>query len=185
MLQFLSIDNTKYTLSKSFYTKFLLKKLKDVFIAAWKNELFSDSRKKDHGNKLCTYRMFKSKFITEAYLIKCHNVIHRKTLARFRLSAHNLNIEKLRYIHPRIPPEDRICNHCTHNECEDEFHFIINCDKYIIIRDKLFKDILLLYPSFNDMDDRTKFKWLCSSIDENIIKLLGSFISTCFSTRNA
>ena len=159
--------------------------MKDTFIIAWKNDLFSDFRKKNHGNKLRTYRTFKSKFGTEAYLIKCNNVFHRKYLARFRLSAHNLNIERLRYISPRVPPEDRICNQCNRNECEDEFHFLIKCDKYNILRQDLFESTALLYHTFCDMDDYKKFTWLCSSSDEYIIKLLGNFISTCFSTRNA
>ena len=184
MLEFLSLNNSKYTQSKAFYTNILHTKLKEIFTAGWKKELFSDTRKKNHGNKLRTYRTFKSNFGTEAYLFNCNNSSYRKCLARFRLSAHNLNIERLRYVYPRVPPEDRICNQCSKNECEDEFHFVMKCDKYNVLRKDFFDNLVVLCKNFHDMDDHKKFMWICSSKDGNIIKLLGNFISTCFNNRN-
>jgi hypothetical protein len=66
----------------------------------------------------------------EAKLIYFHQIImrsfytkqQRKLLTKFRISAHNLNIEKGRYIGTKV--EDRICNLCKNN-IEDEVHFLI------------------------------------------------------------
>ena len=183
MLRFLSLHDHQQ--SRSFYTNKLTKELKNTFKNEWKKELFSDVRKKDHGNKLRTYRTFKTEFFTEQYLLKCSNELHRRQLARFRLSAHNLNIERLRYVHPRIPPEKRICNQCTRNECENEFHFILKCDKYSMLRNTMFENISRTHHDFDKLDEQRKFTWLCSNTNEQIIGLLGNFISTSFKMRNA
>jgi len=45
---------------------------------------------------------------------------------KIRVSNCNLNIEKGRYL--KWPIEQRICQLC-HADVEDEFHFLMNCDK--------------------------------------------------------
>ena len=42
-------------------------------------------------------------------------------------------IENGRYVIPRLPPENRICQICNLNAV-DEFHFIMKCSAYSDIR---------------------------------------------------
>ena len=74
-------------------------------------------------NKLRAYRKFKSIFKLEPYLL-FGTKQQRKLLTKFRISAHNLNIERERYIGTKV--EDRICNLCKNN-IEDEVHFLMTC----------------------------------------------------------
>ena len=50
----------------------------------------------------------------------------RSPFCKLCFSAHQLMIEKGRYVNPKIPPEDRICKICDLNVVEDEFHFIMH-----------------------------------------------------------
>jgi hypothetical protein len=75
----------------------------------------------------------------------------RKTLCRFRISAHDLRIE-IRYEHVKningknIPLErnKRICEFCNLNCFEDESHFITECPFYSIERGVFFKEVCKL-----------------------------------------
>ena len=49
-------------------------------------------------------------------------------LAKMRLSAHNLEIERGRYLN--IERERRLCQVCNANVIENENHFLWDCMKY-------------------------------------------------------
>jgi hypothetical protein len=85
-----------------------------------KSCIFNDRPGKQYGNKLRTYRLFKNNFAFESYLDLDH--FNRNILIRFRISAHNLEIEKGR--HQNIPLNERICKLCK-LEIEDEIHFLL------------------------------------------------------------
>ena len=76
--------------------------LNKFFINEWNRnkEKFSDG-------KLGTYITVKNNFGFEKYLDKIKNFEQRRTLTRFRISAHKLAIEIGRY--KGIPRHDRIC----------------------------------------------------------------------------
>ena len=74
----------------------VIKLLQEKYILKWQEELFRDNSNNDHGNKLRTYRLFKSNFCFEKYL-EWGDYRKRKIITRFRLSAHDLEIEKGRY----------------------------------------------------------------------------------------
>ena len=65
----------------------------------------------NNGIKLRTYKMFKSKFAMEDYLINLHDFESRKIIAKFRCSDHTLMIETGR--HKKIDPEERMCKMCS------------------------------------------------------------------------
>ena len=155
------------------------------FISSWQNELFNDNRK-NFGNKLRTYRTFKKNFGTEAYLLKNKNVIDRTNISRLRLSCHKLQIEIGRYNKGknRTPPEERLCTVCTNRKCEDEYHFIMECDLYKNKRGELFNTIHKLYPNFNEIDNYNKFRFIMGCDNEEIIHKLGKFISANFKIRS-
>ena len=82
--------------------------------------------------------------------------------AKIRISNSNLNIERGRYI--KLPVVKRICPLCN-IEPEDEIHFILECPKLDECRKELFSNISSVVPSFNDMDEFQKFKFILSSND--------------------
>ena len=124
------------------------------------------------GNKLRIYRKIKTDFKREQYL---YADVDKKSLSHFikiRVSNCNLNIEKGRYL--KFPVEQRICQLC-HMDVEDEFHFLMNCDKLIHERVTLFRNISDIVPSFTTMSDVEKFMFLLTShdLDKSKVVILG------------
>ena len=89
------------------------------------------------------------------------------SFVKIRISNSNLNIEKGRYLN--TPAEDRICKLCN-SGVEDEFHFTIICSK-LQSCEEFFKDICDVVPSFINMSDFDKFKFIFSSNDLDICKM--------------
>ena len=86
-----------------------------------------------------------------------HSDVDKFALSKFvkiRISNSkcNLNIER------------GICPLCN-IEPEDEIHFILKCPKLDECRKELFSNISSVVPSFNDMDEFQKFKFILSSND--------------------
>lgn len=87
---------------------------------------------------LRTYVLFKSDFNFENYL-QINSMHIRTIIAQFRLSSHQLQIEKGRHHKPKpIPAENRFCLKCKNNDVEDEFHFLLQCPAYSDLRRELF-----------------------------------------------
>ena len=59
------------------------------------------------------------------YLLSLNNRKHRNSLAKLRLSSHQLFIETGR--HTDIDRRNRKCFLCTKDDIEDEFHFVLVC----------------------------------------------------------
>ena len=101
------------------YTKSALKE-KDS--TDWTNELFDD-RNTINGNKLRTYRKYKTQlFDILSYWKVVVNRSHRRILANFRSDALPLAIETSRYARPQISLEERKCNFCSRNCIENEIN---------------------------------------------------------------
>ncbi|MES9883146.1 MAG: reverse transcriptase family protein [Sedimenticola sp.] len=79
------------------------------------------------------------------YLCKPIPELRRKTLSRFRLSAHSLAIETGRY--NRTDRRDRVCAMCELNVIEDEYHLILICPKYSELRARLIRPYFYRRPS--------------------------------------
>ena len=72
-----------------------MNKLKDSYIHFWKSKIYDDSKNQPNGNKLRTYRTFKTCYEKETYLFV--NELSRNeisTFAKLRISSHDLHIEK-------------------------------------------------------------------------------------------
>ena len=54
-------------------------------------------------------------------------------LYMYRISAHNLTVEKGRYT--GIPRHDRICKVCNTGSIENEQHFLLECPAYKLLRE--------------------------------------------------
>ena len=114
-------------------------KLQEQFIEKWETEI-------SNLPKLRTYCLFKSSFETERYL-HIFNKNHRQALSRFRMSAHNLEIEKGRWRRKLvngkwhscvIPIEERLCLFCQNEDVETELHVLMSCSMYLDLRLDLF-----------------------------------------------
>ncbi len=86
------------------------------------------------GFKSATYRHY---FCTDTieqgsgFVDHLHTPAQVKALSSFRLSSHDLNIERLR--HRRVPRHQRLCTCCTLNVVEDELH-VLECPAYAGLR---------------------------------------------------
>ena len=77
----------------------------------------------------------------ETYLETIHVNEFRVSLCKFRLSSHDLPIEKGR--HNNINRDNRLCTYCNMNVIENKFHFLLVYPKYRHLRIKYFKPIFV------------------------------------------
>ena len=96
-------------------------------------------------SKLKTYSAIKSSVGREDYLSIIQNTKERIAFTKFRLSNHELMIEKGR--HMKIEKRYRLCPFCP-TEVEDEQHFLLKCPIYNHLREELFINILHILPDF-------------------------------------
>ncbi len=143
----------------------------------WKEQLNFEQTINGQGNKLRTYKLFKTNLCFEKYLLSKNSKINE--LTRFRISAHNLEIEKGR--HNNIPAGQRYCKLCNNNSVENEIHFLLQCPK--LDRLPFIASISEQYPNFINLDDKNKFIWLMSNEDQTIIKTLTNISNHCKSTQ--
>lgn len=131
------------------------------------------------GNKLRTYRLFKNNIGLEKYLL-LNNCKTLNELTKFRISAHELEIEKGR--HKGIPPDKRFCKLCNNDIVEDEIHFLLQCPSLKTERSSFISDLSSKFTNFKTLNDQSKFVWLMSNEDpfvNNImIKLIDSLIKS-------
>ena len=104
----------------------------------------------------------------------------RKIITRFRLSAHDLEIEKGRYT--GVKAHQIFCKLCS-SEVEDEINFLLKCSALDTIRSRssFIENIKSYDNNFESLSDKDKLIWLLSSevteyntILDNLCKLLNS-----------
>ena len=76
----------------------------------------------------------------EAYLIHVRIKKHRNSLAKLRLSDHQLHIQTGRQTRPKTPQNLRTCKNCP-EYVEDEAHFLLQCREESDIKNDLVKRI--------------------------------------------
>ena len=97
--------------------------LKDHFIQEWHRSL-------DTSSKASNYRLYKTEFRFEDYLVKLPNV-HRIVLCRFRLGCSKLPVERGRY--HNVPRERRYCSLCHDGKVGDQFHLLLECTNLDVV----------------------------------------------------
>ena len=108
-------------------------------------------------------------------------------MSRFRLSNHQLMIEKGRYARPKIEREQRFCYNCL-DKIEDETHFVINCPVYNTEREKLFEICRnkskgkILFDSIPT--EKQKLIFVMTSDDVDIINGFANYLKHCFRKRD-
>ena len=146
--------------SKAACMKISKEKLIRIDTQHWENEIACNGRDENNGNKLRTYRTYKSTLSTEYYVKLNMRRDHRRILARFRSCNLPLEIEKGRYTKPKTPLNQRLCKFCNASTIEDETHFLISCNFYTDIRYDLFKNAVEMKPNFSAMADSEKLIFL-------------------------
>ena len=106
----------------------MLSNVNRAFIDKNKNDWFNivnleHSRSSKGGNKLRTYKLFKSVFETEEYCTMILPRNHRSALSRFRCGVAPIRLETGRY--ERLPVCERVCPFCN-DTVENEIHVILS-----------------------------------------------------------
>ncbi len=96
-----------------------------------------------NSNRCILYNSLNRDHSMAEYLLNVHIAGNRKALAKLRLSAHKLYVERGRWL--SIPREDRICSLCC--ILEDEYHVIVVCPRYKVIRQLYIKPYYSRRPS--------------------------------------
>ena len=122
----------------------------------------------NNSNRLETYARFKHIFCYEKYLDIVTENKYRKALTQFRLSLHDLAIERGRC--QNIDRQERICNFCTGKRVESEYHFLLVCPLYRELRHKYMKSYYCRWPTLN------KFDSFMSSDNKRTILSLAKYI---------
>jgi hypothetical protein len=128
---------------------------------SWYQKLWNDINK-PNGNKLRTYRTYKSELVVEPYLLLNHSVYQRRSPSRLRIGVLPLEIETGRHCRPSIPVNERYCTLCNHHVCETELHFLMSCPLYDDQRQFMLEYVLNTEPNFNALSTEEKFVYLMS-----------------------
>ena len=110
--------------------------LKTISDIAWKEKLNATSAIRGNAqdwNKLKTYSQFKQENETEQYVTTITRKCYRSAHAKFRCGVAPIKIKTCRYGLSRVPVEQRLCDECN-LIIVDEFHVIMVCTRYIVIR---------------------------------------------------
>ena len=103
-------------------TKLKMNLIKEVIFekdcSDWYLKLHND-RNLLNGNKLRTFREYKSFLSVSPYVNTVKTRTYRKVYSNFRSGSLPLAIETGRYAKPIIPLEQRLCNFCNENTEED------------------------------------------------------------------
>ena len=91
--------------------------------------------------KLKFYSIFKNDCHKSDCLNIITNINHKKTLNKFRLGNHRLQIETGKLTVPKTPENLLICPICHLNEVEQELHFLFNCNLYDSLRSNFYRNI--------------------------------------------
>ena len=73
-------------------------------------------------------------------------VKHRIAQTKLRTSSHNPEIERGRYVTPRVSPEQRLCGTC--HVIDYEIHFVTKCRINVCERKSFFSEYAICRPQF-------------------------------------
>ena len=134
-----------------------------IFTQRWRQDIESSS-------KLRTYSLAKKSLCVEPYILNIKGNHLITVMTRYRMSSHDLKIERGRYNNPITPINQRICTRCESNEIDD-------CNAMNNERDILLNSvagIINMQPT-NDM-----FLQIMPSRDITVVKSLAKIIYGCF-----
>ena len=102
----------------------------------------------ENSNKALLYRDIKVYFRPSLYLTVISNIQHRLAFTQLRIRKHKLHVEIGSWCKPRPTPfDERLCLICVRDELEDEYHFVLCCPAYTVLRLKYIKKYYYQYLS--------------------------------------
>lgn len=168
-LGFSHVWDNQSTFNSSSLLLSIRNKLKERYISFWKKRMNSNVGM----DKLRTYKLFKEAFRLENYL-EVLDRKHRRCLTAFRISAHNLQIERGRYLGKKV--EERLCTIC--NVVEDEVHFFFECSKFQMQRNIMYHELTNQGIVLGN-DSKENFSYIMSKTDCAIIKSVSRYLYDC------
>ena len=142
------------------FKELIKRRLEDQFIQKWSEELFN-------SGKCTNYRIFKTNFILEKYLLLTAPNI-RKSITRFRCRNSKLPIVLGSFC--GISRDRRTCTLCHNRFIGDEYHYLFECGHFE--RDS--KKLLSCY--FYDRPSTFKMHALISSENRELLYHLAQLI---------
>ena len=130
------------------------------------------------------YLALNRQYIIADYLSMVTDQQLKQTLTKYRLSEHSLAIEKGRHRKTWLPPEQRLCCHCTLNEPETELHFLTKCEKYKQIRQTQFTKLEAIRKGFVNLLDMEKLPILLGE-DRKCSTLAAAYVYACHKHRDS
>lgn len=175
--QNLNITNSNFNdnSSKGLYIRKVSQNLRLYF-----HDKFFSFMQSEENKKLSTYKHIKPNYEIEPYIFAIEDPWIRKEVTCFRISAHNLLIERGRY--KNIDRNERFCTLCNDGSIETEFHFMMECALYRELRNKYLYSLLLL--SNSNLNDWQIFVELLTSNNRNVIDNVACFINEALLLRN-
>lgn len=150
--------------------------LNSNYVKYWKDKIKGEQ-------KMRTFSLFKHEFMYESYL-NMGDERKRKALTRFRISAHQLAIERGRYTTPPTPSDKRLCKYCQSQTVEDEYHFLMNCSYYNLLRNSLKSNIGQKCKNFGILNEKNQFIFMLSA-GNDVSFYVAEFVYDAFCKRNA
>jgi len=152
----------------------------NVFLLAVKQRIADIYIQEINGNLHTSSRALLYRNLFDCNFAKYLDIItvrkYRIALSRLRVSSHRLAIESGRWRKPEsVPFDQRVCSLC--NVLEDEFHFVLKCEKYNELRSRYIKKFYWKHPSMD------KFIHLLKEDNHKVIRNLAVFSYKAFIKR--
>ena len=160
-------------------------KLAGIFDRFWLDQINQTNIGSDgiDHNKLRFYKTLKSSFKTEPYVDLVHNRNQRSNLTRIRISAHSLEVERLRYQTPAVPYCDRYCRYCTEQVPGNEAHFLMFCSTFLNKRQCFLGKLKSLNSKFSNLSSDDLIKSILCPTTNQSAKLVNKYIAIMFKAR--
>ena len=141
-----------------------------IFTQQWRQDI-------DSSSKLRSYALIKKQFCVEPYILNINGNHLITALARYRMSSHDLKIERGRYNIPITPIHQRLCTRCELHEIDDEIHLLLHCNAMDNEREIFFNSTNTI-NTFQPTHDI--FLQIMTSRDGTVVRSLAKFIYACF-----
>ena len=132
---------------------------------------------------LRTYKIFKTEFRLERYLLSVKNPRYRNALSQFRLSSHNLGIEIGRHCRPKKPVEERLCMYCNEGKIDDEMHMLFSGSFHTEERKEFTACIKIHIPDYDGDNTSSNLSLIFNARSSDVIKSTGKLIYRAFQKR--
>jgi len=151
---------------------------KNDYVSFWNEKLRSSTMS-------LTYATHKNKYEYENYLSVITIKKHRNSLAKLRMSDHNLKIHTGRQTRPKTPREARLCDLCP-SDIEHEAHFLFDCKSDLKLKQDFINSVCIAYPDFAQYSHNwQKYKFIMMIQDQELLKSLGFLVNLLFKNRDS